>query len=317
MTTGQILNRELLTVARRGSIYRRRCLVAVVLLLVLLLLFGAAYYWNRGALSIREMAVFSTYVFDFAAHCQLGLTIWLVPACVAGVIAEEKERRTLAKLLTTRLSSAEIVLGKVAAGLVQYTTCLATGLPIMVLLPLLGGVDPRLVVLVYAATASTAFFLAGLSILVSTAARRGSRAVGETIGLAAVWCSLPIFVHFLMPRAFPRLSPWVYPVNEWILASTPTGVLIGTTGAGPGWRFFESLYWMIGLQLAAGSVLMPGPSRGSGPRAATMMGMTTGEASGDSGGGSGDGFCDGPPAVRIPCSGRKSTRRDRRAWGKS
>jgi ABC-type transport system involved in multi-copper enzyme maturation permease subunit len=256
MTAGPILSRELLTAARRGWTYRRRCLFAGALLVVLLLFFGLFSYVKGQELSIREMAAVSSYVFGLAAQCQIGLTIWLVPACVAAVIAEEKERRTIINLLTTRLTSAEIVLGKLAAGLVQYSTCVVTGLPIMILLPLLGGVDPRLVVLLYAATASTAFFLAGLSILVSTAARRGARAVGETIGLAAVWCGLPVFVHFLVPRTWPRLSPWVYPVNEWVLASTPTGVLIAAMGAGPAWRFFDSIFCMIGLQLAAGSVLI-------------------------------------------------------------
>jgi ABC-type transport system involved in multi-copper enzyme maturation permease subunit len=256
MASSPILRRELLTAARRGWTYRRRCVFAGALLVVLLLFFGLFSYMKGQELSIREMAAVSSYVFGLTAQCQIGLTIWLVPACVAAVIAEEKERRTITNLLTTRLSSAEIVLGKLAAGLVQYSTCVATGLPIMTLLPLLGGVDPRLVVLLYAATASTAFFLAGLSILVSTAARRGARAVGETIGLAALWCGLPVFVHFLVPRAWPWLSPWVYPVNEWILASTPTGVLIATMGAGPAWRFFDSIFRMIGLQLAAGSVLI-------------------------------------------------------------
>jgi len=256
MRVPTILSRELLTAARRGGIYRRRCLYATVLLLALWLLFGLTYFWKRGELSIREMAAFSDYVFGMAANGQVFLTIWLVPACVAAAIAEEKERRTLTNVLTTRLSSAEIVLGKLAAGLVQYTTCVAAGLPVMILLPLLGGVDPRLVVLVYGATASTAFFLAGLSILVSTAARRGTRAIGETIGLAAAWCILPLFVHLLLPRTLARLLPWVHPINEWVLASTPTGVLFTARGGRPGWVFFESIFWMMGPQLAAGTLMI-------------------------------------------------------------
>jgi hypothetical protein len=234
MTAGPILSRELLTIARRGGTYRRRCLFAATLLLALGLLFGMAAYWNQGRLSIREMAVFSLYVFGFAAHCQVALSIWLVPACVAAAIAEETERRTLTGLLTTRLSSAEIVMGKLAAGLVHYAVCLAAGFPIMLMLPLLGGVDPRFVLLLYSGTASTAFFLAGLSILVSTTARRGARAVGATIGLASLWCALPVFVHVLVPRTLPRLWPWVSPVNQWILASSPAGVLLATSSAGPG-----------------------------------------------------------------------------------
>jgi ABC-type transport system involved in multi-copper enzyme maturation permease subunit len=253
---GPILSRELQTAARRGRTYRRRCVLAGALLLALSLLLGMVAYGKGQELSIREMAEFSTTVFGLAAQCLVALTIWLVPACLAPAIAEEKERRTIVNLLTTRLSGAEIVLGKLAAGLVQYAMCLLTTLPIMIVLPLLGGVDPRLVVLLYAGTASTAFFVAGLSILVSTAAWRGARAVGEAVGLAAVWCSLPVVVHELTPRVLPSLWPWVHPVNQWLLASAPTGVMMSAVGAGPAWKFAESVLWMIGLQLAGGSLLI-------------------------------------------------------------
>jgi ABC-type Na+ efflux pump permease subunit len=259
MPSAAILRRELLIVARRGGTYRRRCFFAGMLLAALLLVWGAAYWWKLWklrALSIPEMAKLSEVVFHAVAIVQVLLSLWLVPACVAAAIAGEKEQRTLTSVLTTRLSSAEIVLGKLAAGLVLYATCVAATLPIVILLPMLGGVDPRWVVLLEVATAATAFFVAALSILVSTAARRAGRAVGGTVGLVSIWCALPVLVHLMMPRTLPWLFPWVYPVNEWVLASTPTGVLLAALGGGPGWKFFQSVFWMIGLQLAAGSLLM-------------------------------------------------------------
>jgi hypothetical protein len=256
MTTGPILSRELRNAARRGGTYRRRAGFAAALLLAVVLLYLVFFSGGAPDTSIQAMAVFSTYVFGFAACCQFGLTIWLVPACVAGAIAQETERQTLTNLLTTQLSSVEIVLGKLAAGLVQYAAYLATGVPILLLLPLLGGVDPWLIVLLYAGTASTAYFLAGLSIVVSTASRSGVRAVGETIALAAVWCGLPAFVSGLLPRMGRWLVPWIHPVNQWMLASTPTGVLRDAVAAGPAWRSFDSIFRMITLQLAAGTLLI-------------------------------------------------------------
>ena len=226
------------------------------MLLALGALYITAYLPKSKPIAIKEMAGFGEYVFGQAALVQVLLTIWLVPTCVAGVIAEEEQRRSLTHLLTTRLTSAEIVLGKLAAGLVQFAACLATGLPILLLLPLLGGVDPSWVVLIYAGTCSTAYFLAGLSIVISTASRRAERAVGAAIGLASVWCGLPLLIQLLVPRAAPKLRPWIYAVNEWVLASAPTGVLLVWVGAGPGWKLDDSIIWMIGLQLSAGSVLI-------------------------------------------------------------
>ena len=256
MPSWLIVSRELLTMARRRRTYRRRSILAVGMLLALGNVYSMVYLPKPKPIPIGEMARLVEFVFGQAALVQILLTIWLVPTCVAGVIAEEKERRSLTHLLTTRLTSAEIVLGKLAAGLVQYASCLATGLPILLLFRLLGGVDLGWVLLTYAGTCSTAYFLAGLSIVISTAARRAERAVGAAIGLASVWCGLPLLIQLLVPRASPQLRPWIYAVNEWLLASAPTSVLLVAAGAGPGWRLDDTIIWMIGLQLSAGSVLI-------------------------------------------------------------
>jgi ABC-type transport system involved in multi-copper enzyme maturation permease subunit len=119
MPTWLILSRELLTMARRRRTYRRRSILAIGMLLALGILYVMIYLPRPGPIPIGEMARLVEFVFGQVALVQILLTIWLVPTCVAGVIAEEKERRSLTHLLTTRLTSAEIVLGKLAGGLVQ------------------------------------------------------------------------------------------------------------------------------------------------------------------------------------------------------
>ena len=110
--------------------------------------------------------------------------------------------------------------------------------------------------LAYAGTASTAFFLAGLSVLVSTGARRGGEAVRGTLALAAVWLILPFVVIFLVLRLAPGLRPWAEPVFRWLLASTPTGLFLDAKFLGRGWTLFGSVFRMIGLQLAGGSLMI-------------------------------------------------------------
>ena len=196
----------------------------------MLLILGSLYLltWitSLAQPSRRSLAGFSESVFVNIFCTQMFLTIFVVPGCVAPVIAEEKERRTLDDLLTSRLTSAEIVLGKLAAGTVQYAAWLATGLPILILLPFLGGVDPRWVLLATAATASTAFFVAGLSIVVSTTVRTAAKAVGEAIGLATIWFIVPAVVRLVVPFRVPRLWSWAQPINDWVLASSPSGVVL-------------------------------------------------------------------------------------------
>ncbi len=149
------------------------------------------------------------------------------------------------------------MLGKLAAGLVHYTACLATTFPIMILLPLLGGIDPRLVLLTYAGTASTAFFVAGLSIAVSIRERHAATAVGKTIGVATLWCALPSIVASRPPFLLPRYWPaWVPDGNAWVLASSPVKPLQELVRFGRSVRFLDSIYWMIVLQLTVGVLLI-------------------------------------------------------------
>ena len=57
----------------------------------------------------------------------LGL-ILLIPALVAGIISDEYQRKTLHYLLASRLSSAEIVLGKLGARMVHVVAFVGAGI---------------------------------------------------------------------------------------------------------------------------------------------------------------------------------------------
>src|SRR5580658_4753386 len=109
---GPILGCELRVVARRAKSYRQRSSLAIALLLAVGISLYAVQRATGGRLSVQETALFAQYVFSAVLTIQVMLTIGLVPALVAGAIAQERERRTLDSLLATRLTSAEIVLGK-------------------------------------------------------------------------------------------------------------------------------------------------------------------------------------------------------------
>ena len=203
------------------------------------------------------MGRFSEDIFGAAVTTQLLLSIWIVPGLVAPAIAEERQRRTLGALLASRLSSAEIVAGKAAGALLQYAVCLATTLPIMILLPLMGAVEPIMVLLAYACTASTAFAVASLSLAVSISERKVSRAVGKTIALVTIWCLVPPLIRSRPPFLLPRYWPaWLYQVNSWVLASSPIKLVQSLYGFGSTITMFETIRWMVVLELAAGAVFL-------------------------------------------------------------
>src|SRR6185312_6136798 len=97
-------------------------------------------------------------------------------------------------LLASRLTGPEIVVGKLMVRMLYVGVLLGVSLPVMSLLVLLGGLDPMFVLVVCGGLLSTAWFLATLSIWVSTIARRPRKALFVTYGLEALWLVVPSVV---------------------------------------------------------------------------------------------------------------------------
>jgi len=256
MLLGPIVASELRTSARRASSYSKRAGLPGLALLVIAANVVWWYVFSVGAMSIRDMSRFGEMTFATLMGFQLVTTIFLVPEAAAKAIAEENERRRLGTLLSTRLSAAEVVLGKLAAALLQYAWWMASVIPIVLLLPLLGGVDPRIVVLAYAGLASTAFLLAGLSILLSTGARSVRAAIHNSIGLGTAWLVGPFFFAMIAPRLWPKLANWLWPLNTWLLASTPMCVVMNLFSVMRWGTLAGQIGWMIVLQVACGTLFV-------------------------------------------------------------
>ncbi len=172
MLPGPVFTFELMKTARRSRFYLIRAFYAVILVVILYTIHAAWASATGGELSSRQVKWFGLSAFCGIALGQEVLALALMPALVAGVIADEKQRKTLHYLMASRLSSSEIVLGKLLVRMLYLIVLLGVSLPVLSLLVLLGGIDPMLVILACAATFSTAWFLAALSIWVSTIARR-------------------------------------------------------------------------------------------------------------------------------------------------
>ncbi len=121
------------------------------------------------------MSAFTRATFAFIVALQVLFVLVFVTDAVSTGIAGERERKTLDALLSTRLSSAEVVVGITAAGLGRFLSALAAFLPVMVLFVAFGGVDPRLVLLTYAGIASTTLAVAGISVACSPREFRPTR----------------------------------------------------------------------------------------------------------------------------------------------
>jgi ABC-type transport system involved in multi-copper enzyme maturation permease subunit len=261
MLPGPVFNVELLTTARRARSYALR-LAYGVLLLFFIWQNAPWHYtrmsrWDDGRMTIQEMAEFGNGTFRLFLWLQGFAVLSLTPALVAGAVAEEKQRKTLHYLLASRLTSSEIILGKLSARLLHVMTFLTIGLPVMSLLSLFGGVDPQLVWISYAATLTTTLFIAALSILISTYTRRPREAISMAYVLELAWFFIPTTLPF-----FVRWSPfwsslygWISPVNDWIAPSSPF-YLFTPQASSTKATLIEAVLWMVGLQLVYGTLFV-------------------------------------------------------------
>ncbi len=253
-----IVNRELLTATRKTGLWWSRGVSAGILLTIALATFGARYYWDQGQVSDHDMmARVAFQAFEWMLVAQTGTIFGVFASRAALSIALEKDRRTLDFLLATRLSNAEIVLGKLVSSLTFLVAEFAVGLPVMLLLNPLGAIDLRLILLAYAGLLTTGFFTIALAIWVSARAADARTAAGAAVLWWMTWLMGPFFVSMVFTRVGLRLPGFLLTANAWVLTSSPLSLMFKIGGGvTPSSGLVDAVAWMSGLQVAGGAVLV-------------------------------------------------------------
>src|SRR4051794_17435969 len=123
-----------------------------------------------GFREVQEFGVIARFggmLFEIFVLVQLTLMLFFAPLAAATAVAHEKDRRTFVLLLMTDLSDTEIVLGKLAASLIQIVTFLAAAAPVFFLCMLLGGVAPEQILDALGVTAAAGLAGGALGLLVA------------------------------------------------------------------------------------------------------------------------------------------------------
>jgi ABC-type transport system involved in multi-copper enzyme maturation permease subunit len=217
---GPVVRYELITTARRGRLYIVRVLYGLCLLVQLGYLFADWDGLRQGGATMKQLQAFAEDAFLRFAGLQGLALMLLIPALVSGVIADEHQRMTLHYLLASRLSSAEIVLGKMGARLVHVGSFVALGLPVVSLLMLYGGINPMNILYVYSGTLSVTILVAGISIFISILARRPREAMLSAYALEGLWLYVSLAIA-PYSKALDWPLGWVEPVNDVVLMSNP------------------------------------------------------------------------------------------------
>ena len=197
----------------RSTRRSRYFLLRIYVYFVLLMLFCVVISWGsstRLTMRVNRGARTAEQVFYFFLFSHFAFSALFTPGYVASALTEEKERNTLEALMATDLSSREIVLSKLAVRLANLGTMLLTGLPILAMLQVMGGIDPDFTIVGYVAILFFTITLACLAISNSVRCRRTRDAImatyielGAYLALTAVVSSV---VRFWRPPLFLDLG---------------------------------------------------------------------------------------------------------------
>ena len=262
MRLGPVFQAELFTLSRRARFFVGRTLYGLLVLFIVSTTYQsmARMYYASGEIPIDALASFGQAIFSAFATLQGVIILMMTPALVAGAIADERQRKTLHYLMASQLSSAQIILGKVAARLLRVAVIGAIGLPVLSLISLFGGIDPLLVLVVYCATATTTFFLASVSIYCSIGAVKPRDAIARAYLFEILWLSIPTILLATMGSWTPFwlvIGEPLRPVLEWVAMSSPSDLLrTGPWMVGNLAGSIKIIGWMMGSQVVYGVLLI-------------------------------------------------------------
>jgi ABC-type transport system involved in multi-copper enzyme maturation permease subunit len=245
--TGPIFAKELRVSSRRCRNYVLRFLY-LSLLTGLLGMVWLALIERGGSALFRasRMAEAGKMVTMYTVWFQFCVTQVVAVVMLSTSISDEIYNRTLGLLMTTPISSFQIVMGKLLSKLLQLILLLAISLPVLAVVRVFGGVPWGYVVSSLCVTLTTMIFFGSVSLLFSVFTRRAYIVIIMTVlALFLILAVLPYFAGVLWFAAkgdWPgrTLTAALFYHNPYgVMLSNTTAMLGGTMGGMP------SFYWPL------------------------------------------------------------------------
>lgn len=212
---GPILAREWLVSPRKIRFYAQR----VVFVLALFSLVCTAWALLAGIQQVRntgDLARFGALVFQIVVPLELIITMFLAAVSAASNVSQEKDKRTLILLLLTRLTSSQIVLGKLSSCLVGIICLILAALPLLLLISLLGGVSTQQVFLASTIILVTTLWSGSLANLVAFWREKTFQTLAITLITIVGWL---VFCEAIAAGAIPGFDP------QWAQLLSPVRAL--------------------------------------------------------------------------------------------
>jgi ABC-type transport system involved in multi-copper enzyme maturation permease subunit len=211
-----LFTRDALTSPRRPRFFVLRAGYAASFFVLLWTTWQAVIGFDRDP-TLGETARLNRIAFELFSYTQLAVVLFGGALIGASSIAIEKDRRTFILLLVTRLSDAEIVLGKFASALLQIGSVFLASVPVYFLLSLFGGVSYSQVGQVLVTIAGAGVVSVGLGCLMAVWRDKTFQAVALTIlGITLSLLAVEVLVTLFGAKTWRGES-----VESWLAAVSP------------------------------------------------------------------------------------------------
>jgi ABC-type transport system involved in multi-copper enzyme maturation permease subunit len=189
--TGPIFDKELRVSSRRRRNYVLRfAYIALLTTFLALIWVEVMGHSSSGVYRISRMAEAGKAIIVYMVWFQYCATQILAIIMLSNSISDEIYHRTLGLLMTTPISSFQIVMGKLFSKLLQLILLMAISLPLLAIVRVLGGVPWNYVISSLCITLTTVIFVGSLSLFFSIFSRRTYVVIIVTIIMLGVLFAL-------------------------------------------------------------------------------------------------------------------------------
>jgi ABC-type transport system involved in multi-copper enzyme maturation permease subunit len=244
---GPVFFREVATAPRNWRLYFLRAVYVGALFGLVctawLILFG-----SQPVRSLGDLARFGGAVFALISPVQLALALGFSALLTAAAVAQEKDRRTLDLLLMTRMTNAELVIGKLLASMLSVLVLILAGVPLLMLLAILGGVSHEQVARVTCVTLTAALAGGSLGSTIALWREKTFQTLAMTALALVLWLlvgeaiAAGVFAESWAGASAAEWAEAVSPVRAIFAAARPTTdgapLLASAPGLGDATRLF-------------------------------------------------------------------------------
>lgn len=219
--SGAVVEREMRAQGRRWGTYIARSLVAALLLAAFVVSYIAVSEdasYHTGAQRVQSLQHFAPALSIGVLWIQFAIVVLVAPVLTGPSICDERRTGTLAALLTTPLSAAHIVLGKLLGATLQLVVLALLPAPLLLVVRVFGGVDAEVVLAGFVLSMSMGLLAAALGVFFSTRLRRGTAAGAAGLISVLALHAVPSIVMAILIGT----STYAIPYNFAFASSSPT-----------------------------------------------------------------------------------------------